>query len=78
MTPLDADLDAFVTRLREKLEAGARQYGNASFERPLVHLIREIQDELVDVAGWGLILWSRLQQLRDWVAQAEQGGGDRG
>ena len=71
-------LDRFIARLHQKLELGARQYGSASFERPLVELITEIEDELVDIAGWGWIAWSRLEALRALVARAEQLGGHRG
>lgn len=63
MTSLDADLDRFVTRLRARLVAGAREYGDASFQRPDVELIDEVQRELADVCGWSLILWIRLDRL---------------
>jgi hypothetical protein len=76
MTPLDADLDRFVQRLRARLEAGAATYGNRSFTRPAAELVDEIQQELEDVCGWSLLLWIRLDRLRGAVEQHEQLEGD--
>lgn len=73
---LPEDVDAFVQQLRERLEVGARQYGDTSFRRPLGELLTEIQAELCDVAGWGLLLWVRIQRLREAVEQVEATGGD--
>lgn len=76
MSGLDADFDRFAARLRGRLVAGAARYGNSSFERPIVDLVDEIQQELEDVAGWGLIAWVRLERLRKRVESLEQGGAD--
>ena len=76
MTNLDADLDRFVQRLRARLVAGAATYGNRSFTRPAAELVDEIQQELEDVAGWGLLLWLRLERLRGVVDQLEHLGGE--
>ena len=78
MTPLDADLDRFVQRLRARLEAGAATYGNTSFTRPAAELVDEIQQELEDVCGWSLLLWIRLERLRGVVEQHELGGEEHG
>ena len=63
-----ADLDLaylrFMQRLRTRLDAGAAEYGNASFTRPAGALVDEIQQELEDVCGWALILWMRLDRVR--------------
>lgn len=74
--PLDGEVDRFVERLRARLVAGAATYGVASLQRPCQELIDEIQEELEDVAGWGLVLWVRLERLRDQVANLDQGGAD--
>ena len=68
------DVDRFVTRLRARLTAGAVTYGNSSFTRPASELVDEIQQELEDVAGWSLLLWTRLERLRDRVAEHGEGG----
>lgn len=76
MTPLDADLDLFVQRLRARLVAGAATYGDHSFTRPAAELVDEIQQELEDVCGWSLLLWIRLDRLRGAIEQQEQLGGE--
>lgn len=78
MTPLDADLDRFVQRLRARLEAGAATYGDASFARPAAELVDEVQQELEDVCGWGLLLWIRLDRLRGAIERIELGGDHHG
>ena len=72
------DLSRFVARLRARLETGAATYGNTSFTRPAVELIDEIQQEVEDIAGWGLLLWIRLDRLRSRVEQVEHLGGTDG
>ena len=76
MTPLDASFDRFAARLRERLAAGAACYGDASFTRPATDLVDEIQQELEDVCGWSLILWIRLERLRDRLDAPTTGGRD--
>ena len=74
---LDAALDRFVARLRARLVAGAATYGDVSFTRPAAELLDEVQQELEDVCGWGLILWLRLDRLRSHLEHIEtQGGAD--
>lgn len=68
------DITAFVALLRARLKVGAQQYGDRSFQRPLVEVLGEIEQELVDIAGWGLIAWVRLQRLRTAVDHAELRG----
>lgn len=72
VTDLTADLARFVGRLRDRLEAGAREYGDQSFTRPANALVDEIQH----VCGWALILWVRLDRMRARVAQLGEGRTD--
>lgn len=61
MTP---DLeDQFITALRARLDAGRREYGPESFTRSPTELRGEIEEELLDVAGWAFVLWVRVHQL---------------
>lgn len=56
--------DLFLSRVRQRLEAGAAEYGDASHHRPDDELIDEIQQELEDVCGWAAILWAKLDRLK--------------
>lgn len=65
MTEREQD-DALVNFLHEvgnRLDRGAVTYGNRSFSKAPATLIREIRDELRDVAGWAFILDCRLAAL---------------
>ena len=59
-----ADFDDFVRAVDARLAKGAQQYGDSSFSRPEDEIIRELQEELEDVAGWAFIMWLRLR--RQW------------
>ena len=72
MSALDADFATFAWRLRARLEAGAKTYGNVSFERPIAELIDECMEEALDISGWSYLAWLRLARLRDRVAGVEQ------
>ena len=72
---LNAALGRFVARLRGRLEAGAATYGDTSFQRPATDLVEEIQGELEDVAGWALLLWVRIERLRERVQRLDGDGG---
>jgi hypothetical protein len=61
--PLDA-FPAFIEVVRARLEAGAEAYGDRSFERPTAELVRELQQEALDLAGWGFVLFERLRRLQ--------------
>jgi hypothetical protein len=66
---LNAALDTFVGKLRARLQAGAKEYGDRSFQRPPGELVEEVQQELEDVCGWGLLLWLRLEGMRERLSQ---------
>ncbi len=55
----------FLERVERRLEAGRAQYGDSSFTRPCDEIAGEVEEELMDVVGWGFILWCRLQALRE-------------
>jgi hypothetical protein len=63
----ERELVEFWLRLRERLEAGARSYGAASFGREPAELAGEIEQELLDVCGWAFLLWCRLRRLAPLV-----------
>jgi hypothetical protein len=59
-SPLDG-YPRFIAAVRARLERGRITYGDASFDRPEAELLGEIQQECLDLAGWGFVLWTRLQ-----------------
>lgn len=54
----------FITALHAKLDKGAVEHGDKSFELSPVQLLEELQAEALDLAGWGWILWDRLERLK--------------
>ena len=71
MTPAESRA-AFFERLHEKLEQGAKEHGDKSFDLTAPRLIEELQAEALDLAGWGWILWDRLERLRVAAEAAER------
>lgn len=59
------DFAAFVSEVEKRLEKGAIEYGDESFDRPIEDLIGEIEQECLDLAGWGFVLWVRLRRVRE-------------
>lgn len=63
MTPAESRA-VFFDKLHQKLEQGAREHGDKSFDLTSNRLVEELQAEALDLAGWGWILWDRLERLR--------------
>ncbi|HLV22998.1 MAG TPA: hypothetical protein VKZ49_19045 [Polyangiaceae bacterium] len=61
----------FRRAVRRRLERGARDYGDRSFARPLPTIADEIEQELLDVAGWAFVAYCRVRALRDRMQAAE-------
>ncbi|MGC8758595.1 MAG: hypothetical protein ACP5VC_01445 [Bryobacteraceae bacterium] len=74
----EQELEQFWLRLRERLEAGARTYGEASFRRDAAELAGEVQEELLDVCGWAFVLWCRLRRLAPLLRLGVGDPGDPG
>lgn len=53
--------------LNEKLQKGFKDYGDTSFSRNPEQLIQEIQAECLDISGWGLVLWARLEKMLEVI-----------
>lgn len=64
--------EQFTRLLRERLEAGQREYGDASFGRPPLELVAEIREELFDVFGWGWILLQRLDGIAEKIERIQR------
>jgi hypothetical protein len=54
----------FVKLLDAKMLKGFREYGDVSFERQPKDLSEEIQQELIDICGWSMIMWVRLEKIK--------------
>lgn len=60
-TPERKRLEAkFFLALRARLAKGDVEYGDKSFDSPL--LPEEILEEIVDIAGWAFVLWVQMQE----------------
>ena len=57
----------FMQQLYSKMEAGHGTYGDKSFNISNVKGVEEIQAELVDVCGWSLVQWIKLQRLKTYM-----------
>src|SRR5689334_8529527 len=58
------DWPAFAQRVRARLEAGRAAYGDASFRAAPDTLLGELSQEALDLAGWGFVLWKRIESMR--------------
>jgi len=54
----------FVKLLDAKMKKGFLQYGDKSFDREPEDLIGELQQEVIDISGWGMILFHRLEEMK--------------
>ena len=72
---LPASLPRFETIVRRRLRRGARDYGDASFARPVTDLLDEIEQELADVAGWAAVAFEKLARLRSLAMLLDHKGG---
>jgi hypothetical protein len=69
--PLDT-FPAFVEAVRARLEAGRAAYGDRSFDRPTAELVGELQQEALDLAGWGFVLFERLRRLEAGAKRVDE------
>lgn len=64
-----ADNTVFKSKVLARLEAGEAEYGDASFQGDLIETIAEMEEEFLDIAGWGFVGWCKLQKFRrNWLA----------
>lgn len=65
------DFGEFASRVEGRLAVGAEEYGNSAERRPPTELADELAEEALDIAGWGFLLYRRIQRLRRRVAELE-------
>ena len=73
MTDFHENWGAFLAKVYRRLEAGRETYQDRSFTRPPAELAVEIEQEILDLAAWSFILWTRLQPIKDRIGQGGQG-----
>lgn len=64
--------DEFVSKLWKRMERGEHVYEGRSWSKDPDKLLDEIEQELLDVCGWGVLLWSRIRAMRDAVKEARR------
>lgn len=63
--------DDFIAEVRARLEKGRVTYVDRSFSAEPETLIEELKQETLDLAGWGFILWHRLDAMLAAMAAAK-------
>lgn len=68
-------MDEFIEHVRQRLARGATDIGLAELSsgdpRSIRDLVREIDEELLDVAAWAAVTYQRLGRLRELAAKAD-------
>ena len=64
--------DEYVSRFMRRLEIGAVEYGNKSFDEPSAKLQKEILEELEDFGVWSFILWTKVHAITDSLEKVSQ------
>ena len=52
---VDELYEAFAQRLKARVEAGQREYGDKSFDRPAAEILAERAEEALDLYGWAFV-----------------------
>lgn len=60
-------IDTWLDAMDLRLDAGAQQYGDQSFVRPVASTVQEFDQELVDLPGWLYVLWCQAARKTDYV-----------
>ena len=66
----DNDWTEFINSVNARLQQGAKEYGDKSFLQSPEHLLKELEEETLDIAGWSFIMWCRLINMRAKVEKA--------
>lgn len=65
----EAEQNVYFDALRERLRVGAECYGEKSFDKTDGRLLQEIQEEILDIAGWSYILWAKINRLKKRIEE---------
>jgi hypothetical protein len=64
-----AECTVFVDMAAERFEKGAVAYGDKSFSQEPGELVRQIDEEIVDICGWSFVLHTRVRRLVEAVEE---------
>ncbi len=56
--------ERFLELLDERLDQGAKEYGDRSFDRSELELLTELQQEALDLAGWSWVLFEKIERMK--------------
>lgn len=62
----------FSDKLRTKLAKGYAYYGDKSFKGSPLNTIDEIEEELIDICGWSIMLYYKLKVLREALEKYDE------
>jgi len=57
--------DEYSDAVRNKLIKSYAEYGDGTIKMPIGRLSNELQEEAIDMAGWGVFLWNRVRQIEE-------------
>ena len=60
---IDTEFDKYSEKVREKLHKSSVEYGDKSFSMDPVELLGELKEECIDVMGWGMFLFKKLDTI---------------
>lgn len=63
----------FLTAVEEKLDRGAAEYGDSTFEMALREVVKNIKEESVDLVGWTYFYWLNNRDKTDGDKMAIEG-----
>lgn len=66
--------EQYVELVRCRMLAAEADYQGRGFDLPSEATIEEIEQELLDVFGWGFLLWRRMQAAKRALAEKLQSG----
>ncbi len=55
---------AFTQELFEKMMKGYKEYTDESFQKDYDDILQELQNEALDLAGWGMVLWIKIEEIK--------------
>ena len=62
----------FSKQLEEKLRRGYEEHTDASFARMPEELVGELLEECIDIAGWSMVLYTRIRAIHPHLETLRQ------